>query len=376
MKVSIREDRPNRFQVYFSYEGKQIHLFKWMDGKTPLHSKGLAQSVKSHIERWGYDPAQFGRGTSFSFDKAVETWIKLSTCSEEWLLQRKEISKRFFLPYFKKSDIRKIKTIHINEFYASLKAKGYGDKTLYNYMSELRTFFRFHRKSLPELPEFPRITYQEAEIKFLSREEQDKVFAYITDEQDLKIFTFMRQYGCRENEASGLLKQNVFLDHDPPYFIVATVLGAARGQVKASTKTKRLKVLPILPEIRWIFESEDGTPFIFSKNGKPYTNRRLVRIWNRANKESGVQTVNLYNAMRHSFATQRLNEGYSIDGIQKTLGHTNVKTTQRYLKYHLKTLEDVIRGKVTHMILLPSKTLQLSEKILVTELGGKDSNLG
>ena len=91
---------------------------------------------------------------------------------------------------------------------------------------------------------------------------------------------------------------------------------------------------------------------------------------------SEVQIVNLYNAMRHSFATQRLNDGFSIDGIQKALGHTNIKTTQRYLKYHLKTLEDIIRGGAVNTIFIPSKTLQLPEKISATDLGGKNSNLG
>ena len=56
--------------------------------------------------------------------------------------------------------------------------------------------------------------------------------------------------------------------------------------------------------------------------------------------------------------------------------HTNIKTTLRYLKYHLRTLEEVIRGKVVHDLFMPSKQIQIPEKIGPRKLGGKGSNLG
>jgi integrase len=128
-------------------------------------------------------------------------------------------------------------------------------------------FFRFNRKSLPELPDFPKVSFQEPPMRSLSEKDQDRVFEFIMDERDLKIFAFVRQYGCRVNEASGLLRENVFIDHGPPYFVLATVLGT-NGQIKPSTKTKRLKVLPIIPEIASVFKPSEVTPFVFSKNGR------------------------------------------------------------------------------------------------------------
>jgi len=246
-------------------------------------------------------------------------------------------------------------------------------------IGELRTFIRFNRKSLPDLPDFPKVTFQEPPIRSLSEKEQDRVFEFIADERDLKIFTFMRQYGCRENEASELLRENVFINHDPPYFALAPVLGA-NGQIKPTTKTKRLKVLPIIPEIEWVFKPSEVTPFVFSKSEKLYTNRMLNRIWNRANKEAhkkyGIQVTNLYNAMRHSFGCQRLNDGFSLDKIKTVMGHTSTKTTQRYAQYKIEKLEDVIRGKSVHRLFIPPGELQVPEDKEKTWLGGKDSNLG
>jgi integrase len=375
---TIREYRPNHWQVTFTYQGKQIHLQKlpWGD---PLDTDQNAHLLVMWLQRNGYHPEKWGRDTSFTFRKAIESWIGHSNISPEWLAQRKQIANRFFIPFFKSRDIRTIQTIHITEFFTWLKAKQYSLNYLGNLMGELRAFFRFHRKSLKELPDFPKIEAQEPVIKWLTFEEQDRVFQRIS-QPDLPVFEFMRRWGRRTNEASGLLKTNVHLDRNPAYFVVATVLGAA-GQLKPYTKTKRIKVLPILEELKWIFEPTDGNDsgFVFAKKWRgewrPYTNRMLNLIWNRANSTSGVTKVNLYNAMRHSFATQRLNQGYSLDEVRAILDHTTSKTTERYAQYQLQTLEGIIRGKIyTPFITTPDT--KLLENKGINELGGKDSNLG
>ncbi len=187
---------------------------------------------------------------------------------------------------------------------------------------------------------------QEPVIKWLTEEEQTKLFKCIPV-LDLPIFEAMRHYGLRTNEAGGLLKKNVFLDHDPPYFAVATTISAVNGQVKPVTKTKKVTVLPIIPETRSIFESNNDSPVVFTKNGRPYTNRMLNRIWNKANKESGVQKINLYNGVRHSFAMQKLNAGFSMEEVRAILGHSSSKTTNgmqptRYSRFRTLSSEKLI----------------------------------
>jgi integrase len=376
MKFGLYEYKPGRYQVYFTYQGRQIHLTRNLAYDEPLKRKKDCQLLIKYLQEHGFDPERFGiTDKAFKFDHAIQTWISLSTCSKEWLEQRKQIANRFFIPFFGKRDIRTIKTNHILEFLAFLKGKELKDHSIYNYMGELRSFFRFHKKALTELPDFPRITVQEVDINWLTEEEQDKVFQHIP-KQDLPIFTFMRCYGCRTNEASGLLKQNVFFEHDPAYVAIATVLGAT-GQLKPYTKTKRSKILPIVPELVWVFETDNPSQFAFAKKWRgewrPYTNRMLNLIWNRANIASKIRKVNLYNSMRHSFGMQKLNEGYSLDEIKTVMGHTTNKTTGRYAQYQLKTLQGIIKG---YTPVITSDTTQHIESKGTKRLGGKDSNLG
>lgn len=299
------------------------------------------------IKRNGYSPEKFGRDTPYQFDKAIQTWLKSSTVSPEWVQAKKAFARKFFIPFFKKTDIRKIQTPHVQEFYATLLDKHYSPKYCKILMDDLKAFLNFYRENLPTFPHFPKIEIQESVIRWLTSEDQDKVFQYIP-QPDLPIFEFMRRYGCRTNEASGLLKANVFLDHIPPYLVLATVL--SDNGIKLTTKTKRIKILPIIPELRWLFEGGNGSEFVFVKKWRgrwiPYSNQMLNLIWNRANQASGVQKINLYNGTRHSFGCQRLNEGYSLDEIKQVMGHSSTKMTERYAAYTLTTLQGIIKGKI------------------------------
>ena len=130
--------------------------------------------------------------------------------------------------------------------------------------------------------------------------------------------------------------------------VISHVVGR-KGDLRPFTKTKKLKILPIVPETDWLFQSDDPGTLVFSRNGNPYTSKSLNRIWQRAskkaNKKHGVPIVNVYNAMRHSWGCQRLNQGFSLDQVSTVMGHTSTQMTKRYAQYTLDKLGDVIRGK-------------------------------
>jgi integrase len=370
MKYTIREYRPGHYQVTFSHEGTQVHLQKFFD--LPLDTESRAFTLVAWLKKNGYSPEKFGRDTPFQFDKAVQTWIKSSNPSEEWVQHLRSFANKLFIPHFKKMDIRNIKTAHIQAFYTTLLDKKYSPKYCKNVMGELHAFLNFYKKSLPNFPDFPKVEVQEPVIRWLTEEEQDKLFQHIP-EVDKPIFELMRHYGCRCNEAGGLLHKNVFLDHDPPYFVIATTM-QKNGKIKETTKTRMIRILPIVDVTRWIFEPRGDSPFVFSKGGRPYTNNRLNRVWNWANKVSGVQKINLYNGVRHSFACQRLNAGYTIEEVRVVLGHSSSRMTQRYAQYTLQSLENIIRGNV-YAPFIPAPDVKLLDFKGKDKLGGEASAL-
>lgn len=352
MLGKTEEYRPGRWRVRISWKGRRYEIYRYE--KMLLYNQEMAQRVLEHyryeIDHNLFDGSKLRKDRPFLFDKAAQTWIDLSTCSPEWLKGRRRISDNHLIRFFGNMDLREVRKIHIDQFVASLKEKKLSDKYIYNIIGELKALFNFHRESIPQVPAFPQITYQEATIRWLTAEQQDQIFGFIP-ERDLPIFTFMRWTGCRPNEAAGLLRENIFLKHTPPYFVLATVLGES-GQIKFNTKTKLVKPLPIIPEIEWTLKPKEATRFVFSRNGRPYSKHMMRKTWESANKKANTQhetpMINLYNGLKHSFGCQRLNAGISLDEIRAVMGHADIKTTARYAKYAVEKLSSVMRGEKIH----------------------------
>ena len=74
----------------------------------------------------------------------------------------------------------------------------------------------------------------------------------------------------------------------------------------------------------------------------PKTRRPFVwffHSWDTAREQAGLADVRIHD-LRHSFASFLVNAGRSLYEVQKILGHTQVKTTQRYAHLSQDTLID------------------------------------
>ena len=82
-----------------------------------------------------------------------------------------------------------------------------------------------------------------------------------------------------------------------------------------------------------------STEHVFAnpKTGKPYV--AIFCSWNTARKQARLPEVRVHD-LRHSFASLLINNGRSLYEVQKILGHTQVKTTQRYAHLAPQTLLD------------------------------------
>jgi integrase len=85
--------------------------------------------------------------------------------------------------------------------------------------------------------------------------------------------------------------------------------------------------------------AHDSLTWVFPnpKTGKPYVS--IFYSWNTARKQAGLADVRIHD-LRHSFASFLVNAGRSLYEVQKILGHTQIKTTQRYAHLSQDTLID------------------------------------
>jgi integrase len=82
-----------------------------------------------------------------------------------------------------------------------------------------------------------------------------------------------------------------------------------------------------------------GCDWVFPnpKTLMPYDN--IFTAWDTARTKAGLSEVRIHD-LRHSFASFLVNSGRSLYEVQHLLGHTQIKTTQRYSHLSQDTLLD------------------------------------
>lgn len=88
-----------------------------------------------------------------------------------------------------------------------------------------------------------------------------------------------------------------------------------------------LNALPRKSECKWAFANPD--------TGKPYVS--VYYAWNTARQDVGLADVRMHD-LRHSFASLLINSGRTLYEVQQILGHSQLKTTQRYAHLSQDTL--------------------------------------
>lgn len=80
----------------------------------------------------------------------------------------------------------------------------------------------------------------------------------------------------------------------------------------------------------------------FNLNGKLYNESSLGKIWREACKEIGIEGVRPYDGTRHSFASQLVNRGKSLEIIGEILGHSDIRTTKKYAHVHMDAMREAM----------------------------------
>ena len=105
----------------------------------------------------------------------------------------------------------------------------------------------------------------------------------------------------------------------------------------------------------------DDCPFVF---GNPETRRPFADIffpWNKARQAAGLPDLRIHD-LRHTYASLLVNAGRTLYEVQKLLGHSQIRTTQRYAHLAPETLLDATNsaGKAIDLrrICPPEETLK------------------
>lgn len=99
------------------------------------------------------------------------------------------------------------------------------------------------------------------------------------------------------------------------------------------------------------------------KTLKPYV--QIFSAWDTARKAVGLSDVRIHD-LRHSFASFLVNSGRTLYEVQRLLGHTQIKTTQRYAHLSPDTLLDASNAasRAVGNIFLPAPSSPQGARLL------------
>jgi len=176
--------------------------------------------------------------------------------------------------------------------------------------------------------------------RYVPDSEVESFLKCVTSTRDLAIFMLMLRSGLRVQEVTNLTLD--VIDYRRSQILIKAGKGAKDRMVFISNDAgialaNYLRKRPVTEERR-IFLAEKGRC-----RGKPISVRAVQKRVEMHARISGIPVT--CHRLRHTMATQLLNANADLVSIQEILGHTKIKTTQRYSKLsNLKAQRDYFQA--------------------------------
>ncbi len=361
---------PKKVWVDFPWKGERIRIFSDKTGK-PLDTYTRAEEVLKHIHyeltNHTFDPQKYIKAEASKFWAA-----NLLERFEQHKLKSLAPGYRTYFSYmvgiakghFGNRDVRDLRKLDVIDYKDYLeKTFQWKPKTLKNVLDVFKAFLRYVRNDLEMIttvPSFPVVDVPDAVFRWIGQGDQVSLFEHVPD-QHKPLIAFLMLHGCRPGEARALKCKNVDLAHDC-ITIAATFSGGVYCE-RRKGRGARVLVIPIHPEIRDYLADRarnshpEAFVFINPVTGTPYTEHKLLEVWDKVRIAAGVsRELRLYDASRHSFASQLVNSGVSLFKVSKLLGHSSTKMTEKYSHANIESM----RTELTRLSLKKTFVTKLS----------------
>jgi len=223
----------------------------------------------------------------------------------------------------------------LEDYLASLEARGLGGRSRARHLSSLRQFFRFLQRedevggNPAELLFSPRLAQKLPQV--LGEKEVEALLAApdpatALGQRDAALLELLYATGLRVSELVGLtLKQ----------------LDLRRGVVRPLGKGNKERLVPMVaPAVdklntylrvgRLALLKGRNSPHVFiNRRGQKLSRQGFWKLLKHYAAQAGVRALSPHT-LRHSFATHLLRRGANLHVLQLLLGHANLATTQIY----------------------------------------------
>ena len=369
---------PPAWYLDFFFGGKRLKIYSDDSGQvldSYKRAERLGEKIKFQMEDGRFDPSQYIKAELNKY------WTK-SLMDQFGKAKEKEIAPSSIYNYrrmikeaqgfFNIRDVRTIKKIDLINYKAHLENQfKFAPKTILNFVLHFKTFMNWCRTDaevLTILPKFPEIDVPIPSPKWLDSPDQQRLFETVP-ENDKPIISFLMLHGCRPGEARALKCGDVDLRRQT--ITIKATFSARIYRERRKGRKARAVTIPIHPEcLPYIEDRVKGNLpgawlFVNGRTKDFYTENKLRRVWKQMKEKAGITGLRLYDATRHSFASQLVNRGVSLFVISRLMGHSNTKTTEKY------SHESIEQGRINLQRLSLTKGATVHELAMVGNVAKK-----
>lgn len=219
--------------------------------------------------------------------------------------------------------------------------QGVKNATINRELTIIRSAINYHNKHHDKQLKNPLNGFKLLEEEFIPRyltpQECAKLLShakgYNANEQLYHFINLLLNTGCRSGELLTLKWENVHLDNQ-----YLTVLNSLSKNRKTIHKPLNLSAIESLKYLK----TDNPSPWVFYNVN---TGKRRVTFqtgFKKAVENAQLGQVRIHD-LRHTFASILIQQGTPIYHIMQLLGHSDIKTTQKYAHLSKNSLQDVVR---------------------------------
>ena len=110
------------------------------------------------------------------------------------------------------------------------------------------------------------------------------------------------------------------------------------------TKNGRRRIIPMNPHVFDVISllSKNQGEYVFTCEGEKILDRGLSLRFKRLVRKLKLNKALYFHSLRHSFASWLVQEGVSLYDIQKLLGHSNIRVTEKYSHLVPEQLHNIV----------------------------------
>lgn len=229
-----------------------------------------------------------------------------------------------------------IDVMDIRRYLAQYSQTGVKNSTLNTEMTILRSFFSWleNEDYIIKSPlRKVKPTKKEKRIrKALSQEEMEVLRMACKSKRDKAMVEFFYSTGCRLDEVYKLNKQDIDWNRSQ-----CNVIGKGNKE-----RTVFLNARAKVHLWKYIESRKDKNEALFVGSRLPFErlgHRGYQKIFNELGERAGITKSVHPHLLRHTTATTAVNNGASIQSVQRMLGHTDPATTQIYADLNTEEIQ-------------------------------------